>query len=696
MIYVVIILTFLTLFFEELLRSEKADAVKSAILALTKFICLFCVISLLCFSIDQFKYITALLIELMVGVIYLIVVYAMHKKQLQIALCGSSLWIPLLIICIAFPFTCQKGEFFGMGQDEGVYQTEAIALAYGSTSLDNSFDEYDTLETESEKEQYLAFVDSFYGLYRVERNSNRQEYVNKASNIRYTNNTTGIYQGIHAFSALLGLWVKVLGYDKMLGILTVIYICSVFLLFFSVQHLSQKKYVQATVTALYAFSPINVWLSKTTYSESLVILCFLLFLYYLTKPDKTDLDKIGIGVATLYMCFAHIMFLVLYPAFWIVFILLSVFEKERLYFYDLVIVAAGVIVSALSFSSSAVFYYFDNLSRLYVEPIITIDNILYWIIAGAIISIAAGFIFIMLLSRIETNVICSTLAIGSKVLIIISIVYVVSKFYSIAVGNIEEDVYNGYEVYSAGSAAFFHTSLWALCCYCGTLVFPFLILKTLLSRYPLNNSVRISVFVLYIWFVFIYSALMKSEVWYYFYYSRYLGYVVPIVLIQYTMLLINNEDTLRRFYVVAIPAISLIAMIGLDLSIAKYKDDTYVEWRTIESISETINEDDAVVFADMEQLKYPLPIDSITDAGIYPMSTDLEQQALMLRKYYNNVYILADDNEAANIMNTLENDYQIVLKINNHSSNNRLHFIGGYSFENITDTMGINLILCKE
>ena len=66
----------------------------------------------------------------------------------------KEMLIPIIIAVLAIPFVSQKNYFFGMGQDEGVYQTQAILFMNGDTKRQKTLEEYYDLTTEQEKEAF--------------------------------------------------------------------------------------------------------------------------------------------------------------------------------------------------------------------------------------------------------------------------------------------------------------------------------------------------------------------------------------------------------------------------------------------------------------------------------------------------------------------------------------------------------------
>lgn len=73
--------------------------------------------------------------------------------------------IILLVIFVGFLISFIKFDFFGMGQDQGVYQVKAIALAHGETSQQLAFDEIDKLPTEELRTEATEAVKSCTGFY---------------------------------------------------------------------------------------------------------------------------------------------------------------------------------------------------------------------------------------------------------------------------------------------------------------------------------------------------------------------------------------------------------------------------------------------------------------------------------------------------------------------------------------------------
>ena len=66
--------------------------------------------------------------------------------------------LPLIISLIGMPFVSQKNQLFGMGQDEGVYQIQAINFIYGHDDRQQDFEEYWYLDSDEARENFQTAV----------------------------------------------------------------------------------------------------------------------------------------------------------------------------------------------------------------------------------------------------------------------------------------------------------------------------------------------------------------------------------------------------------------------------------------------------------------------------------------------------------------------------------------------------------
>jgi len=106
-------------------------------------------------------------------------------------------FFPVILVICMLPFVWNKFGFYGMGQDEGVYQTQAIAFMNGNYGNQKELSEYETLD-EAGREDYRQFVDSkLVGFYVYDASLPSLPEEERLSGV------SGFYHGIPTFSAVL-------------------------------------------------------------------------------------------------------------------------------------------------------------------------------------------------------------------------------------------------------------------------------------------------------------------------------------------------------------------------------------------------------------------------------------------------------------------------------------------------------------
>ena len=170
--------------------------------------------------------------------------------------------MPILLAVLAMAISWGNFGFFGMGQDQGVYQTKTIDLMYGRNSRIIHFQETDDLD-EAEEAVYLeGTVTKLVGLDNIGRTYDEvsafAKMLDADAELEY-DSTDGIYHGIPTFPALLALYGTIFGLSFMTGIQTVLHVLIVLLLWFTSENLGLKKWTAVLVSAGFLFSPEAVW-----------------------------------------------------------------------------------------------------------------------------------------------------------------------------------------------------------------------------------------------------------------------------------------------------------------------------------------------------------------------------------------------------------------------------------------------------
>ena len=121
----------------------------------------------------------------------------------------------LLALLIALPLTAAKYGYYGMGQDEGVYETAAIAMICGDNALQKDFEEYQLLETEEDREAFLETISAntaILGAYNYDPECFLYSEDEELSDVSY------VYHGIATYPAMLALFGMAFGLKNMLHV----------------------------------------------------------------------------------------------------------------------------------------------------------------------------------------------------------------------------------------------------------------------------------------------------------------------------------------------------------------------------------------------------------------------------------------------------------------------------------------------
>lgn len=167
--------------------------------------------------IDNFSIVKTLFMAILADIVFIVFeIKGLKRKSIKIHW-EIKLYFPVIIIVLCvLPFTFQKFEYFGMGQDEGVYQTQAIQFIYGHTEVQQDIEEYEKLETETAKQTFkLAAEESLMGFYNYDSQLPFASEKNEISEV------SGIFHGIATFPAILALWGEIFGISHMSDVQTI-------------------------------------------------------------------------------------------------------------------------------------------------------------------------------------------------------------------------------------------------------------------------------------------------------------------------------------------------------------------------------------------------------------------------------------------------------------------------------------------
>lgn len=601
---------------------KKASLVKSVVLSAAFFFILFILTSSVYFLFDNFRMkcvlATCFAIESAVAAILVFV----FKKKIEFDYSIKNAIIPTAVVALLTPFLITHFGYFGMGQDQGVYQVKALNLMNGVTQYQTDFDEYSKLDSTYEKNEFESQVKRYLAGYdRHQPDFPKTTYNDNISPV------SGIFHGIPVYPAMLALWGFMFGAENMAGLSAFWLIISIYLISFCCDNLKIKASVKLMVCSIMGFSPIMIWVSKSTLTEMFISVLLLSFTYLITRSEYKWLSVIPVVAYAFY----HVSFFTMLPMFIIIYAALYIFTNDRKF----VVCAA---VSCLSYAAG-----FFTMRAL--QPIYTLNNykvvynslinnknvniVIYILMAICIIALA---VFYMIINKIRKNSFLPEQFISKvfngkteKILIPIAIILPL-----VAIGF---KMYGDYE-------RFTFSTIMSFMYLTGMIIIPLSLIFCAVKPKVIVNSVNtLTVFALFEYCVLIYSWVLRPDIQYYYYYSRYISSFIPVALI-FGGIVLNSIN--KKYITFPVIVGSLCFILPYDNLLAQKKDDTIMQWNVLNDVIDSANEGDCYIVDDIYASTCWFPLKNISKADVYPVIGDVNDQLSKMKSKYKNVYYLTD------------------------------------------------------
>ena len=601
---------------------------------------LYCVVSGILFFFDCFSINRGLLFTNIGALLFFLLSIRENLDWSPTLLGGKKDLLLGGILIVAMLLTASKFELYGTGQDQGLYQAEAIELLCGHNEVQHDLEEYQVLDNKEERDAFSNMVynicTGYYPLKGREFPTVKTEDIKSA--------VSGMYHGVQTFPALLALGGKLFGFSNMVQIQTIFFLCATIFLFYALGNLEIPIISQVGFTLLFVCSPLVIWISKSSFTEMSLTMLMSLYLYFLTE-NKNDNLKWMLGIPLFAFAYIHVSFLLLVPCFVVIHLIKFMTSGKKEYLFANILCAIGLSTGYTMMAVIAPQYFFDNCARLYIKPFVTAENILWWIWVMSI-----GFFCVsMLVCRYQKILIkywnekkaMWIVGILSVVLLLFSFVYGYKIGFLKKCDSIDVSLLHAY--YGTGLKAFMHLTLYAIAMATGFFIFPavlfLFISKCILRRWESNF---LTIAILFFYCVIVQSVFIRREIMYYYYYSRYLVFYIPIVCMLGAILAKSNR------FLVWILGISFIPMLIFDYPVVTTKDDTMWEWETLEDLKKVIPKDSAVILGtESVQKNMGLSIRAVTECSIFPLCSDATKQMETLKRY-ENVFYLTDQIDSEN------------------------------------------------
>lgn len=616
---------------------KKENIVRLLIVSILVYFSLFIVASGLLFWIDKFSIIKTLITVIVVGGIFDILKYVRHRN-IQIDWNVRDYIVPIIIIACAMPFVLQKYEFFGMGQDEGVYQTQAIQFMYDYNDIQRDFEEYDLLDSEEAKEEFrLSLQEDLIGLYNYDTS------LPFASEEKELSEVSAVFHGIPTFPALLGLFGKMFGIRHMSDIQTIFYVCAVFLLYFVLQDLKVKKASRVVCTVLFAFSPLILWVSKSALTEIGITALILGFIYLILSMKK---EKIYMSVIPLMaMCFFHLTIYTMFPLFVLIYMGLYVSEKEPCYLISAAVLnTAFVLGMTMTMMIAGTYSYTYNFGPIYRFPGISQENAAVFFGVVSVLVYVICLILYLLRGKAER---LKTMCVR-MIPMAIRLCLVAGVLYQVLI------ILSKREKYQGGFGALRHLTLTGYGFSVGIIVPAVAGIMAIIWTGKIFTNVRSNtVALLFIYCILLYSCYMRKDINYYYYYGRYLAPYISILIVFSAVVL-----ELISYKAISIVGIcSLCVLVPYEKMLLTDKDDTRVTWDAVEDVTAHIKHGSVVIITRDNMKFYYLLVRTMSSAICFPETEAvIEEVQLKHQDYY---YISNDLSQVEDAELLIKVDYQL-------------------------------------
>lgn len=603
----------------------KRDIIELFVLGLTGFFCIYVLGSGILFWMDKFSINAALWVTLSLELVFLLTVVFFIRKMPTCIFRYREMMIPLAAFIIALIAAGGKFGYFGMGQDQGVYQVKALGLINGENSNFYTFDEYDRLEESIDIESYeYEAVHSLVGFYGYD---SRIPALHKED---FPNKMTGVFHGVPTYAAMLALYGTLFGYARMIDIQTVFLFMGIFLMYYVMRNLKINKKLRFAGLLIYASSPIVLWTSKTTLTEVFTMVLIMLYLYLMT--DRKYPKYIFMSFLPLVVfAFFHVTIYTIMPMLVISYFTLYYMTRDKQYMLANLVTLMGYLAGFFMMRECAAVYTYGNYKKIFVFGIN--DKNLALVVTAVVAVCVAGALAILIIPmekqerfrEIVTYGIRKHMRLVVRILLVLSLTALVVMFVHTKT-RLNYSTFYAYIISSGIVPVFF-------------LFAAFLYRPQFITAH--KDHLLLTIMLVYM--VIMYSCILKPDIGYYYYYARYIVPYIPIIIIL-TMLRISRMDPkfkAKRFVIPIVAAVTYaVIMFPTNIALATQKDVSNMDWKIVEDLSAKFKKGDAVIIDSNLSSTLKFPLKFMTEADIYPESGDMLEQLRRLEAGHDRVYYI--------------------------------------------------------
>lgn len=597
----------------------KLDYLKCFVCGLATFFCEYVLVSGILFFFDGFHIARTLWIQLVLNLGFLglsiwkgsFSVESFRFKKYRLFLAVFVLLLPV-----------SMNGFFGMGQDQGVYQVKTLFLMKDKTEKQIFYDEIDKLETKEEKE---AFVEDVFRYAGYDKYDEGLWFNSEEDKI---NDTSGYFHGVQTFPALLAWSGTLFGVEHMM-------LCQMFFLFlflafisFVCDEITDREWVKLPVLLVAGFSPITLWVAKAALTEMFLALLFVMFFYFLKKGKGRTIWISLLPLLT--YSFYHVTIYTMLPMFVCIYLLYFLKTGQRRYLYVGMANIAGFLVGFFT--------------MLRVNPTYTTNNYFHGL----------GFLSFLNGRNLPVFVICIC---GIALLLHVCLLFVkkskeewINRFFGGKLFKILLLLFAagcGLVIFLRRNGDLQHLTIVGYVMMSGFIMLPAIgglfLWKFLREKDFMADTFKAAVFFGFLYAILLYSAVFRVEVDHYYYYGRYLLPYLPMIIFVFAYL----AKKLRWYWLFGVVLFAGGFYVKYDALLYAEPDDTRLEWETLTGILENIeDEGKTAVFVDEEVgITYRLSVKGWTNADTYLVEDDLGEKLDAVLDNYDRIYYITQEED---------------------------------------------------
>lgn len=615
--------------------AKAANVVKRAVFSVSAFLFVYLAVSGAAFFFDIF-HVNGVLAATALAEAVILGWNRWVKRRTPVPLDGNirPYAILLALAVLGLLLSGENFGYFGMGQDQGVYQVKAIELMQGNTRRVSEPREYELLETQEQRDLFVEKIqglDGFDNLARFEAEASALPGVQTPSD----NAAAAIFHGIPTFPAMLALTGRVAGMDNMAWSQTLFYLLTLFVIWFAAEELGLNRLLCTLACLMYLLSPEVVWVSKSTLSEGFHALIMAWFIYLLVNRTHPERRWYSALMVAAFACW-HVSIYAMIPMFIVLYMLMYARTHDRQYIRAGLISAAGFMLGFTMMVVVAPRYSLANTYRL--TSVFAEHPGVIWPLMMACAAVAA--LLLLIIRRFDLRRPAEALFSGRAGVWLLRALLAASLLLTAwqtarsaaALGSMRQALQqNGLMNY-----------VWMT----GVVVLPVLLLRIWCKpEIILRNELTLGMGFVFFYTVLLYAGVLKPQIDYCYYYGRYF---VPYIPVAALVAAYAFRDVGRRS-LKAVTALMVAAMLPFDGTLYLHKDDTFCSYEELASVGQCVDRDStAVVFAGRNTacLGY-FPYRSLYGVDGYFLEEDINAQLQWLSRRYAHVYILHDTGDGS-------------------------------------------------